>query len=96
MLKRSASILLGCPAGYVAWSELKLQIILFIGLRFLVDCITKSDLTRPIDIFRMAEFYCPEIAILKSALFAPCVDKKNLRNFSAASDILNDNEKLKR
>lgn len=44
-------------------------------------CIAKSDITRRLEIFCMAESYCPEIARLKSAFSASCLDKKDLRNF---------------
>lgn len=54
-----------------------------------------SDITRRLEMFRMAEFYGPEIAMLKSAFIASCLDRKDLHSFVDACNMLDDNEKLK-
>lgn len=55
-----------------------------------------SDITARLEMFRMAEFYGPEVAMFKSAFLASCLDKNDSHSFVCACNMLDDNEKLKK
>lgn len=55
---------------------------------------TRSNLTRRHELFRIAEFYCPKIATLRNIFLASILKKKDLYNFLAANNMLNDKAKF--
>lgn len=55
----------------------------------------RHDVIRRLETFRMAKFYYPELSMIKKVSFVFSLEKKDLHNFWAANDMLNDNAEHK-